>query len=242
MSVSLAQAAFSVAAGSLSTISPCVFPMLPVVVGGALQANRLGPAAMGLGMTASFALMGMLLGALGPALGLDGDHVRTAGAVAMIIFALLMVVPGLGARVGQWFTPLANRANAASGSLNGASITSAFLLGTVLGLVWSPCSGPLLGSALTMVATKGGVLPGGLMLGLFGLGAAMPLVAVAYASRAGFTRAQHWLQRHGATLNLIFAAVLAALGVAILTGTDKWLEAKLTALLPDGWVSLMVAF
>ena len=105
MSVSLTQAAFSVAAGSLSTISPCVFPMLPVVVGGALQANRLGPAAMGLGMTASFALIGMLLGALGPALGIDGDSVRTAGAVALIAMAITMLIPGLAIAFGPWLNP-----------------------------------------------------------------------------------------------------------------------------------------
>jgi cytochrome c-type biogenesis protein len=242
MSVSLTQAALSVAAGGLSTINPCVLPMLPVVVGGALQAHRLGPVAMGVGMTVSFASTGMALGALGPALGLDGDHVRTAAAVLLIVLAVLMVVPGVGQRVGQWFTPLANRVQATTGDLNGATFTGAFALGAVLGLIWSPCSGALLGSAVTMVGTQGGALPGGLILGLFGFGAALPLVAAAYASRAGFLRAQRWAQRWGATLNSIFATMLAVWGVAILVGADKWLESQVNALLPEGWLSLTVQF
>jgi cytochrome c-type biogenesis protein len=242
MPVTLTQAAFSVAAGSLSTISPCVFPMLPVVVGGALQANRLGPAAMGLGMTVSFALIGMLLGALGPALGIDGDSVRTAGAVALIALAVAMWVPGLSDRLSALLNPIANRANTVSDQWQGSTLTSAFLLGTVLGLVWSPCSGPLLASAMTLIASEGGAAPGGLILGLFGLGAALPLVTVAYASRAGFARAQTWLQQHGSLITRIFAIALFVLGVAILTGLDKWVEARVTNLLPEGWLNAMVMF
>ena len=63
----LAQLGFSLAAGSLTTLSPCVFPILPLVLGGAVQANRLAPLAMGAGMALSFALIGMALGLLGPA-------------------------------------------------------------------------------------------------------------------------------------------------------------------------------
>ena len=69
---------------------------------------------------------------------------------------------------------------------------SAMALGAVLGLVWNPCSESLLGSSLTLVATEGGVLCGGVVLALFGLGAAIPLVAVAYASRSGFARVRDW--------------------------------------------------
>ncbi|MBP9117449.1 MAG: cytochrome c biogenesis protein CcdA, partial [Methyloversatilis sp.] len=70
---SAAEFGLALAAGSLTTLSPCVFPILPLVVGGAVQANRLAPVAMGLGMVASFALLGVLVGVLGDALGLDGD-------------------------------------------------------------------------------------------------------------------------------------------------------------------------
>ncbi len=242
MTVSLTQAVLSVAAGSLSTLSPCVFPMLPVVAGGALQANRLGPVAMGVGMITSFTLMGMLLGAAGPALGMDGDGVRRVGAFALIALALVMLVPSWRSRFTQWLTPMANSGNAATSHLNGNSLPSAFLLGTVLGLVWSPCSGPLLASALTLVASDGGLVPGGLILGLFGLGAAIPLVTVAYASRSGFSRAHGWLQRHGAALNTGFALLLGLLGLAILTGADKWVEARVNDWLPEGWLRALVMF
>ncbi len=98
----------------------------------------------------------------------------------------------------------------------------------------------MLGSALTLVASEGGVARGGFVLGIFGLGAAVPLVAVAYASRHGFVRVRDWVLvridrvRHG------FALLLGAMGVAILTGGDKWIEARVLQWLPDAWVNLTV--
>lgn len=174
------------------------------------------------------------------ALGIDADTVRTAGAAMLIAFALVMLVPALGERFTQWMLPIASTANAASAKLDGGSVVGALLLGGVLGLVWSPCSGPLLGSALTLVASEGGVARGGLVLGIFGLGAAIPLVAVAYASRRGFVAVRDWVMARIERVRHVFAVLLGAMGVAILTGGDKWLEARVLQWLPDAWVNLTV--
>lgn len=242
MAVTLPEVGLSLAAGSLTTLSPCVFPLLPLVLGGALQNHRLAPVALGLGMALSFGVIGVLLGTVGQAVGLDGDVVRMAGGWLLIAFALVMLVPAWNERFTQWMTPLASGAQAASSRLSGGSLGSALMLGAVLGLVWSPCSGPLLASALTMVASEGGAVRGGVILGLFGLGAAVPLAAVAYASRAGFTRARSWVLARINRIKNVFAVLLGAMGVAILTGADKWLEARVNALLPEGWLRLTVLF
>jgi hypothetical protein len=76
-----------------------------VVLHGQKETERLAPVAMGVGMTGSFALIDMLLGALGPALGL---------------------------RFTQWMLPIASSANAASAKLDGGSLMGAILLGGVL--------------------------------------------------------------------------------------------------------------
>lgn len=240
IALSVPQMGLSLFAGSLTTLSPCVFPLLPLVLGGALQGNRFSPVAMGAGMIASFAGIGMLLGALGPALGIDADAIRTGGAVMLIAFTLIMLIPALGARFTQWMLPIASTANAASAKLDGGSLFGALLLGGVLGLVWSPCSGPLLGSALTLVASEGGVVRGGFVLGIFGLGAAVPLVAVAYASRSGFLRVRDWVLARIEQVRYGFALLLGAMGIAILTGGDKWLESQILNWLPDAWVNLTI--
>lgn len=135
MDIPLTHLGLSLIAGSLTTLSPCVFPILPLVIGGAVQANRLAPLAMGVGMATSFALIGIVLGALGPALGIDSDSVRLFGAWMLIVFGLVMLVPVLNRRFTEWMLPIASSANAASSRLDGGSLGGALLLGGVWG--WS---------------------------------------------------------------------------------------------------------
>lgn len=242
MELSLATLTMSWVAGTLTTLSPCVFPLLPLVLGSALQANRWSPVVMGAGMALSFALIGVLLGALGPLLGIDGDSIRIAGGWLLIAFAVIMLVPVASRTFSGWMLPLATSANAVSQRLDSRSLGGAFALGAVLGLVWSPCSGPLLASALTLVASEGSAVNGALVLGVFGIGAATPLVMVAYASRQGFTRSRDWVLAHVELLKRGFGLLLGLVGIAILTGADKWLEAELLTVLPDAWVQLTVRY
>lgn len=242
MDLSFSTLGLSWLAGSLTTLSPCVFPILPMVLGGAAQGNRLAPLAMGLGMALSFAGIGVALGALGPAIGLDSEHVRHFGAVVLMALGLMMWVPVLNERFAQWMMPLASGANGVSSRLQGDTLGGALLLGGVLGLVWSPCSGPLLASALTLVASEGGAWRGGVILGVFGLGAATPLVAVAYASRRGFQSVRDKVLAHGDRVKKIFGALIFLAGVAIATGADKWLETQLLDHLPEAWLRWTTLF
>jgi cytochrome c-type biogenesis protein len=242
MDIAISHWGLSLLAGSLTTLSPCVFPILPMVLGGAAQGNRLAPLAMGVGMALSFAGIGVVIGALGPLIGLDGDHVRLFGAVLLMALGLMMWVPALNERFTQWMMPLASGANNMSSRLQGDTLWGALLLGAVLGLVWSPCSGPLLASALTLVASEGGALRGGIVLGLFGLGAALPLVAVAYASRQGFHVVRDKVLAHGDKVKKVFGGVIFLAGLAIASGGDKWLEAKIVPLLPDTWLRATTLF
>lgn len=201
MPLSITHAGLSLTAGSLTTLSPCVFPLLPLVAGGALQGHRLSPVALGLGMASSFALIGVALGAVGPALGIDSDHVRVFGAWLLIAFAVALLVPAWNTAFTRVLSPLADHAGAVASRFRGGSLASAF-----------------------------------------GLGAVLPLVAVAYASRAGFLRAKERVMAHIETIKRGFAALLGLMGIAILAGWDKALEARIVAWLPTSWVDLTVMF
>ena len=234
----LAQPALSVAAGALTTLSPCVFPLLPVIVGGAVQRHRAAPVAMGLGMAITFTLIGLLVGGLGGALSLAPDDVRRVGAWLLVAFGVVMLVPPLERRFSGLMTPLASSANAATTRVDEGALLGAFALGSLLGLVWSPCAGPLLGSTLALVATAGGAARGALLLGLFGLGAALPLVGAAYASRAGFGRVRTWVLAHAGSAKRAMGALLLLVGVLILGGGDHAIEAWVNDRLPDAWLAL----
>ena len=139
-------------------------------------------------------------------------------------------------------TPVATLAHTAGARIERTSLRGALALGALLGLVWSPCSGPLLGSALALAASDGDAGRGALILGVFGIGAATPLVAVAYASRASFSRLRGWVMGSAVVVKRVFGGVLMAVGVAILTGVDKRIEAQVNNWLPEAWLALLTRF
>ena len=229
-------------AGNLSILSPCVFPLLPMVLGGVTPSHRLGPLVMGAGMAVSFSLLGVVLGALGPMLGIDSGHVRIIAAMLLMLLGVILWLPSSSERFTQWMTPVASRANAWAAQLHIDSLGGAFLLGAFLGLVWSPCSGPLLASALIMAASESGAMSGAVVLGFFGLGAATPLVAAAYVSRPFFEAVRQRVASQGEWVKKMLGVAIFASGLAVASGADKWLEARVLLLLPEGWLKAVSLF
>ncbi len=235
----------ALAAGALTTLNPCVFPILPLVVGSALQDNRAAPLLMGLGMAAAFALLGLLTGLLADSIGLDADLVRMASAVLLIVFGLAMMIPQAKDVFARLISPLADRASALNAGLEGrtgsAGALRALAMGVLLGFVWTPCSGPLLASTLTLAAAGGAAKASG-TLAIFGLGAAIPLVSVGYLSRSTLGRLRSWVIAHGTRAQQVMGALLALVGLMVLLGADKALEAAANRWLPSGWLALTTRF
>ena len=230
------------AAGILTALSPCVLPLLPMVVGGAMQRHRAAPLLMGVGMTTAFAVAGWILGALGPAMELDAEWVHQAAAVSLIVFGLALWIDPLANLVSRFVQPMAASADRLAGAVGHESPATALFFGGLLGLAWSPCAGPMLVSSLALVATGRDAGLGALLLGMFGLGAATPLVMAAYASRAGFARLKGWALGHSSGLRHGFGLLAMTSGIFIATGLDKLIAARILAILPDAWIELITRY
>lgn len=227
----------ALAAGSLTTLNPCVLPLLPLVVAGAMAQNKWAPLAMGAGLALSYALLGLFIASVGESIGLDADRLRLIGGALLVLFGAVQLVPTFSERFVLMLSPVANKAHAVAPT-TGGSVWTSFLTGALLGLAWSPCSGPLLGGALTLVADSGGAWRGTLILGFFGIGAATPLVGVAYLSKAKFLSFRDWMLAHSANIKKAVGCLMLALGIAILTGYDKKLEGFLVNLMPDWLIGI----
>ena len=230
------------AAGMLTALSPCVLPLLPIVVGGAMQQHRAAPLLMGIGMTMAFSVAGWILGALGPAMGLDAELMHHAAAASLIVFGFALWIDPLANLISRLIQPLETSADRLAGTVGHQSPAAALFFGGLLGLAWSPCAGPMLVSSLALVAAgrDGGL--GALLLGLFGLGAATPLVIAAYASRAGFARVKGWALGHVAGLRHGFGLLAVVSGIFIATGLDRLVAARVLAVLPDAWLELVTRY
>lgn len=226
-------------AGALSTLSPCVLPALPLVVGSAARTHRMGPLAMAAGLVLTSTLVGFTLASIGPCLGLDPGVLRVGGALLLVGAGAVM----LNDRLGDWgsrvLAPLANWGSRASSARAPSGVLGQFLVGSLLGLVWSPCAGPTLGAAVGLAAHEGERLGALWVMLSFGVGAATSLLLAGWVLRRTVGR------KALATVSRIFKPVMGAtllLGLAIASGADTKLEAQLLELLPSSWVDWIARF
>ena len=230
--------AFSYGAGALSTLSPCVLPLLPIVIIGAIEQHRLAPVALAAGLAGSFAATGLFVASIGISLGINSSVLRSAVAILMIISGAVLLLPSLQMALTAAAAPLTAGGNGLLSRLSFTGVSGQFLLGLLLGAVWSPCAGPTLGAAVGMAAQSSTMFSAALLMLIFGIGAATPVLALAYGSRQAMIARRNQLARASHYLKPIAGAALVAVGVFVISGLDKIAETALTNAMPDWLVSV----
>ncbi|MGD9501877.1 MAG: cytochrome c biogenesis CcdA family protein [Methyloceanibacter sp.] len=229
-------------AGALSALSPCVLPLLPIVLGTAASQHRLGPVALAAGLALSFTAIGLFVATIGFAAGLDTGVFRTVSAVLLIGVGLVLLVPRLQEQFALAASPVSNWAGSYADNFAPSSLAGQFGLGLLLGAVWSPCVGPTLGAA-SVLAAKGENLPEvALTMLAFGVGAALPLLVLGVVSREAMMRWRGRLMETGKAGKTVLGLVLVAVGLLVATGLDKRLEAILVEASPDWLTQLTTRF
>lgn len=233
--------ALALVAGMLSVLSPCVLPLLPIILGAAASERRWGPAALAVGLSASFVAIGMFVATVGFAVGLDADVFRYVAAVLMVAVGLVLMLPGFQAQLAVASGPMANWADARFGGVRKGT-SGQFWVGVLLGAVWSPCVGPTLGAASLLAAQGRDLGQVGIVMFAFGLGAALPLLGLGLLSHEAMVR---WRQRlasasQGAKAGL--GALFVAIGVLVLTSLDKSIETVLVGVSPEWLTDLTTHF
>jgi cytochrome c-type biogenesis protein len=239
--MTLGSLALALAAGMLSVLSPCVLPILPLVLGAAASKQKWGPVALAIGLSISFVAIGMFVATIGYAIGLDGDVFRYVAAVLIVAIGLVLLLPGFQAQLAVASGPIANWADTRfSGARTGAS--GQFWVGVLLGAVWSPCVGPTLGAASLLAAQGRDLGQVSVIMFTFGLGAALPLLALGLLSREAMMRWRHRLASAGQSAKVGLGALLIAMGALVLTGLDKSIETVLVDASPQWLTDLTTRF
>ncbi|CAM5779853.1 cytochrome c biogenesis CcdA family protein [Rhizobacter fulvus] len=229
-------------AGLLSTLSPCVLPLLPILIATALGQHRFGPWALAAGLTVSFMLVGTVIAAFGASVGLDPAVLRQVAAGLLVAFGLVLLVPALQVRFAAASAGLAASGDGLMARVSGRGWGGQFAVGLVLGLVWSPCVGPTLGAASTLASQGRDLGSIALLMLLFGLGAATPLLLIGTLSREALARARGGLLRLGERGRMVLGIALVVVGVAILGGADKRVETWAVEHSPDWLTELTTRF
>jgi cytochrome c-type biogenesis protein len=190
----------------------------------------------------SFTVVGLVLATVGASFGLDPDTFRTVGALLLIAFGVVLLVPRLQNAFARLTTRVSDSGNKVLARVTGEGLTGQFLVGSLIGVVWSPCVGPTLGAATTL-ASQGKNLPQIFLLMLiFGIGAAAPLVSLGSLSRSRFASIRGHLMSAGHYGKQVFGLFLVGTGILIATGADKSLEAWLLDHSPEWLTHLTTRF
>jgi cytochrome c biogenesis protein CcdA len=223
-------------AGVVTIAAPCTLPVLPILLGGSVgQTGKARPAMIALGFVISFSAVALALSAVTRIFDFDPNVLRTAAAILLLGFGMLMIWPTpfewLSSRISGLTSSSAGSAALRQGNVGG------FVLGTTLGLVWTPCAGPVLGSILTVVATSTDTAWASTLLVVYAIGAAIPMLAIAYGGQAVTTRVRS-LARISPRLQQGFGVVVIAFAIASYFQYDTLIVAWLTAFYPNGQIGL----
>lgn len=229
-------------AGVLSILNPCTLPILPIILGAAVSEHRFGPLFLASGLTLSFTVIGLFVATIGFAIGLDAEVFRAIAAILLVAVGTVLFLPVLQVRLAVAAGPVANWTEQRFAGVSTAGPGGQFALGLILGAVWIPCVGPTLGAASILAASGDNLGVVVLTMLLFGLGAALPLALLGLASREVLLGWRNRMMRTGKGLRALLGIALVVVGLTILTGLDKRIEATLVEAAPDWLVDLTTRF
>ena len=229
-------------AGVLSLLSPCVLPLLPVVLGTAVSEHRFGPAALAVGLAISFVSIGLFVATIGFGIGADAALFRKIAAGLLVTAGLVLIVPRFQLAVAGAASPISTWTENRFGGRSTSGLSGQFALGLLLGAVWSPCVGPTLGAASVLASQGKDLAHVALVMASFGIGAALPLLLLGMLSRQTLLAWRSKLMSAGSAGKAVLGALLLIVGLAILTGFDKAIEASLVAASPEWLTELTTRF
>jgi cytochrome c-type biogenesis protein len=214
----------ALAGGLLTVLSPCVLPVLPIIVGRSLQSHRYGPVALVAGLVGGFALAGSLLGITASWFAQLASLLRRVAIAVLLLIGLLTLFPSWRYRLSSYL-PVGRTEPKRIG------LAGEFWLGTQLGLLWTPCAGPVLASILLLAAVDHRAGSAFKLLLLYGIGAALPMLMFAYGGKYLSHRLLSF-RRRSAQLQKIGGAIVVSTAVIILLGWDVKVQLWLAPLFP----------
>jgi cytochrome c biogenesis protein CcdA len=231
---------FAFLAGILSTLSPCVLPILPIIVSSSLQERKIGLIALVLGLSISFAIMGTFISYSAMAWGFDTDIIRNVSATLILFFGLIMIIDKLNLKFIEITSKLTNKGNNKLAIYDSTGLKGQFGLGLLLGMVWIPCVGATLGTAIGLAVNGESMTSAFITMLSFGIGAGLPLLLIGFASN--LFKNKKLISFSAVKAKKFLGYMLIIISLLVLTGFDKQVEIFLITHAPDWLIDLTTAF
>ncbi len=217
---------FAILAGVLTVGAPCILPLLPILLGSSVgTSSKTRPLFIALGFIVMFTIVGLTLSWITISLNISPDLVRDIAVVALAIFGLFTLWPTPFEKITAYLSTFTTKATSLS-SKAGTGNLSGFILGIMLGLIWTPCAGPVLGSILTLIATQGSSAESGILLTAYALGAGIPMLVIAYGGQLISNKVRA-IAPYTNRIQQIFGLIIIALAITMYFQYDLVIQSKL---------------
>jgi cytochrome c biogenesis protein CcdA/thiol-disulfide isomerase/thioredoxin len=230
---------FAFLSGFVTVLSPCVLPVLPIVLSSSAASGKRRPLGVITGLVISFSLFTLLISQIVRLLGLSANTLRIVAVVIIGFLGLSMIIPKLNELVERAFSFLPRLAG--DNQHEGNGFTPGFITGLSLGLIWAPCAGPILASVTALAATQSVTFGSALVVIAYAVGSGIPLLGIAYGGRSLIQKVP-FLSKNLGKVQRLFGVVMILTAIAIALNFDILVSVWLTQNLPSGIASLMSNF
>jgi cytochrome c biogenesis protein CcdA/thiol-disulfide isomerase/thioredoxin len=222
---------FAFLAGIFTVLSPCILPILPILLSAGTQQGKLRPLGIISGLICSFTFFTLSLTALVFATGVSPTILRHVAVAVVFVFGLVMIFPKLSEWFAKLTTPVASLGQRIQGTSASSGFGKGFILGIALGLLWTPCAGPILAAITTLVATQGVNFSTFLVTVAYSIGAGIPMFLIAYGGNK-IIQSSRLLSSHAEGIRQFFGCLMVFAAVAIGLNWDMLLQQKIVSVLP----------
>jgi len=229
---------FSILSGIVTILSPCILPILPIVLSSSATNQKARPLGLIAGLIVSFTLFTLIITKIVSYLGISANTLRLLSVVLLILIGLTMLIPALTVLFDRLVGFLPGLVKTET---QGSGFGQGFLTGATLGLVWAPCAGPILSAVIIVAATQTLTLNSALVVFAFSIGVGIPLLAVTYGGRALIQRIRA-LSGNLVRVQQIFGVIVILTAVMIGFNLDTQFTAWATSAIPAGWTAGIDAF
>lgn len=223
---------FAFLGGIVTILSPCILPILPIVLSGTLTGGKKKPLGVVSGFILSFTFFTLFLTTIIKFTGASADTLRTISVIVISIFGISLIVPKFQIAMEKLFSRLATIAPKQKQDTHHPDFIAGFFIGLSLGLVWTPCVGPILASIITLAATSS-INGGAILITLaYSLGTAIPLFAITYGGRQLLT-SHPWLLRHTQSIQKAFGVLMLLAALGIFLSWDRQFQSYILTAFPN---------
>jgi len=223
---------FAFISGIVTILSPCILPMLPVLLAGSVDNKSTGysrPLGIIIGFITSFTFFTLFLSAIVRVLNISGDTMRVLSVIVISIFGISLIVPQLHGLVETFFSKIARNTPQMSQS---KGLIGGVLVGISIGILWTPCVGPILASVITLAITGTVTLNTFLLTFAYSLGTAIPMLAIMLGGKKLLNKLP-FLMRNTLNIQKVFGIVMIATAIGILFNIDRKTQSIVLTIFPQ---------